>query len=350
MVRVGLTIALIAACRLANAQQAQDDETPGAHKKVVPPPPPAPAAQPAPKAEEPPAEPPQKGKKGKKGKKKKGEDATPVVAPTPPPEPPPVTPAAPAAAATPEPAPAPQAAEVAPAAAPRAAEMAVVRAEGEPSWSLGARLRYITVPSFLEFTQVNHPLNSASFALEGVRRKGDADIVFALDFSFMSPEDGNWLGNGKNPGTDTEYLQFKGLNVIGLEATWVWHVIFNKTAQLEWGIGGGLGIVTGKLMRIVNTSAGCASNPSDPTVCYPVVCGGGPCTDAQLAMHQAPSSCHDKSCAGGNQFEDGNVPPVIPIIHILVGGVFQVSDKIRLRVEGGFHDAFFLGVASEYSL
>jgi len=124
----------------------------------------------------------------------------------------------------------------------------------------------------------------------------------------------------------------------------------NNWAQLEWGAGGGLGIVTGKLMRIVNTSPGCSANPSDPTQCYPMICGGGPCTDAQLAMHQAASSCHDKSCAGGNQFEDGNVPPAIPIIHLLVGGVFQLSDKIRLRVEGGFHDAFFFGAASEYAL
>ena len=347
MVRVGLTIALIAACRLANAQQAQDDETPGAHKKVVPPPAPAPAAQPAPKAEEPPAEPAQKGKKGKKGKKKKTEEVAPAPTPV---EPPPVTPAAPPAAATPEPAPAPQVVEAAPAAAAPVAVVKPPRAEGEPYWSLGARLRYIAVPGFLEFTQVNHPLNSASFALEGIRRKGDADIVFALDFSFMSPPDGNWLGNGKNAATDTDFLQFKGLNVIGFEATWIWHVALNNWAQFEWGVGGGLGIVTGKLLRISDGSPGCSSNPGDVTACHPIVCATGPCTDAELAAHQAPSGVHSDSPTAPQQFEDDNVPPVIPIIHILVGGVFQVSDKVRVRVEGGFHDAFFLGIASEYAL
>ena len=344
MVRVGLTIALIAACRLAYAQQAQDDETPGAHKKVVPPPAPAPAAQPAPKAEEPPAETPKKGKKGKKGKTKKVEEAAPPPAPAPEPTP--------APAPTPqvvEPAPAPQAVEPAPAPAP-VAVAAVPRAEGEPYWSLGARLRYISVPGFLEFTQVNHPLNSASFALEGIRRKGDADIVFALDFSFMSPGDGNWLGNGKNAATDTDFLQFKGLNVIGLEATWIWHVMINKWAQFEWGVGGGLGIVTGKLLRISDGTPGCASNPGDVVACHPIVCATGPCTDAELAAHQAPSGVHNDSPTAPQQFEDDNVPPVIPIIHILVGGVFQVSDKMRVRVEGGFHDAFFLGIASEYAL
>ena len=350
MLRVSLALVLTAACRLAYAQQATDEETPGAHKKVVPPPP-EPAAQPAPKAEEPApaADDTKKGKKTKKTKKKKGEAAATAPAAAPAPTPPLVTPAAPAAAPAPEPAPVPQAVEPAPAAKAPVSTMAV-HDIGSPTWSLGAQLRYITVPGFLEFTQVNHPLNSMSFAIQGIRRKEDTDIVFGLDFSFMSPEDGNWLGNGKNPSTDTEFLQFKGLNVISLEVTWIWHHALNNWAQLEWGAGGGLGIVTGKLMRIVNTSPGCSANPSDPTQCYPMICGGGPCTDAQLAMHQAASSCHDKSCAGGNQFEDGNVPPAIPIIHLLVGGVFQLSDKIRLRVEGGFHDAFFFGAASEYAL
>src|SRR5262249_38658358 len=135
---------------------------------------------------------------------------------------------------------------------------AVVREAGAPEWSLGFRLRYITVPGFLEFTQVNHPLNSGSFAFEGIRRKGDADIVFGLDFAFMGPEDGNWLGNGKNAATDTDFLQFKTFDVISLEVTWIWHHAFNNWAQLEWGIGGGLGIVTGKLLRISDGSAGCS--------------------------------------------------------------------------------------------
>jgi hypothetical protein len=38
------------------------------------------------------------------------------------------------------------------------------------------------------------------------------------------------------------------------------------------------------------------------------------------------------------------------MLHLLIGGVFQVSDKVRVRVEGGFNDAFFIGAATEYAL
>lgn len=331
----------------AVAQQAVDDETPGAHKKVVPPPP-EPAAQPAPKAE--PETPPAEEKKGKKkkGKKKKGaEEAPPAPAPTPPPEPTPA-PALPA-----RPAPAPQAVEPEPAPRLKPVAASVERAPGEPTYSAGFRLRYITVPGWFlgAFTQVNQPLNSASIAGEFVRRKENLDVVASMDFSWMSPADGNWLGNNHPAATDTDYVQFRGLNLFSIDVSFIWHHPFNDWFQLEYGAGVGIGFVLGDILRTSDGSPGCATAPADPVVCHPVLpeCTSGPCSESALAASMAPAGVHNDSAASPHRFVDDNKPPVVPIVNLLLGAVFHVHPKARVRVEGGFRDAFFLGVGSEYA-
>src|SRR5262249_28334383 len=135
---------------------------------------------------------------------------------SPPPEP------IPAAA----PAPVPLAAGPAPAVAADVEKRA--RSESEPTYGMGARIRYITIPGWFlgAFTDQNVPLNSASFAAEFVRRRGDLDLVGSFDVAFMSPSDGNWLGKGKNPLVDTDFVQFRSLNFISLDVSLIWHHAF----------------------------------------------------------------------------------------------------------------------------
>jgi len=358
-----------AGTNVALGQQQVDEEVPGKHKKPPPPPPapapaPAPAAQKAPSAEPAPEATPKKGKKQeKKTKKKKGappaETTTTPAAPLPPASTPPPAlppPAAPAPAppvpetttrpAAPPPAVAPAAQE----APPPSARVSEEVAPGAVTHSAGLRLRYITVPGWFlgAFTQQNVPLNSVSFAGEYVRRKENLDIVVSLDFSFMSPSDGNWLGNNHPASTDTDFLQFKGLKIISFDVSFIWHHPFTETFLLEYGAGVGIGFVPGDILRISDGTPGCVTSPGDVTRCYPIVCAQGPCTQAELDAHKAPPNVHDDSASAPAQFVDDNKPPVVPIVNLLIGLVWQVHPKARVRFEGGFHDAFFLGVASEY--
>ncbi len=47
------------------------------------------------------------------------------------------------------------------------------------------------------------------------------------------------------------------------------------------------------------------------------------------------------------------MPSAIPIINLLVGADFRIplpdKSNLELRLEGGFYDAFFLGVTAGYA-
>jgi hypothetical protein len=360
MPRLPVALALLVWSGVTYAQQAQDDEVPGQHKKVVPPPVPAPAAATAPDPAAPPTsspaaeEPvkPKKGKRGKKGKKTPPPEEpapapTPVeqVAPTPEPAP------APAPAPTPAPAPAPQIEEggnpLVPA-PPAPRQVAPPAPVDRITYSAGFRLRYITVPSWVlaAFTDESQALHSLSLAGEFVRRNGNLDIVGSLDFSFISPPDGNWLGSGHPRTTDVDYVQFRSFNLFSLDVTFIWHRPLSEWFQIEYGAGVGLGFVLGKILRTSNGSPGCVTAPGDAKQCHPILCQQGPCDEATLAASM--TTAHGDSSDAPHRFEDDNVPGVIPVVNLLIGGVFQVHPKSRIRVEGGFRNAFFLGVGSEY--
>ena len=39
---------------------------------------------------------------------------------------------------------------------------------------------------------------------------------------------------------------------------------------------------------------------------------------------------------------------MIPIVHLLVGVNFKINEQFSVRVDGGFHDAFYFGAAGHY--
>jgi hypothetical protein len=53
-----------------------------------------------------------------------------------------------------------------------------------------------------------------------------------------------------------------------------------------------------------------------------------------------------------HQFEEHSVPPALPIINVLVGVDGRVplpnNQALEFRLEGGFFDAFFVGLAMGY--
>ena len=110
--------------------------------------------------------------------------------------------------------------------------------DGPPLIQFGfaMRARYVSVPSWFLglFTKENTALSTfGHFGVEFLRRKGDMDIALGFSYQNMSPPDGNWLGAGKQPTMDTDYVQFKGLKMYGIDATFVWHTMFKSFAQLH---------------------------------------------------------------------------------------------------------------------
>jgi hypothetical protein len=221
-------------------------------------------------------------------------------------------------------------------------------AHSDVTYGAGARLRWVSVPHWLldAFTKQNQSLSSYGFAAEGFRRKGDLDIMLSLSYQRMAPPDGNWLGKGHDANLDTDFIQFRNFGLVGIDAAFIWRNVISQYVAFRYGAGLGLAIVTGQMLR--TSAAGCTEqNAGNTAACRPAFCPASGCTEAQLARSQGPI---DNGPGDAHRFPDSNVPGAIPILNLTAGFDFHIPQAkgLELRVEGGFYDAFFLGVAGGY--
>ena len=231
---------------------------------------------------------------------------------------------------------------------------AEVKARPKDAVLYGAGFQFsgIFVPTWFLNAFLNHstPLNSVSFGGQFIRRKGNFDLLASVNFGFYSPRDGNYMGKNKSYDIDVDYLQFRSLNLLSFEVAFVWHHEFTEWLSLVYGAGLGLGVVLGDIYRI---SAGggtdgrgkCSpENAEDIDACYPM---GMDISRREEWLNQ--HSCNDEdSVASPCLYPEKDVWPVIPIVHLLVGVNFKVSEQFSVRVDGGFHDAFYVGATSHY--
>jgi len=215
-------------------------------------------------------------------------------------------------------------------------------------YGAGARLRWVSVPGWLLglFTKENQSLSSYGFAGEFYRRKGDMDIMLGLSYQRMGPPDGNWLGRGKEASIDTDLVQFRNFGFIGFDATFIWRTVISEYVAFRYGAGLGIAIMTGEMLR--TSAAGCnEQNVGNTSQCKPIFCPASGCTEALLAASQGRV---DNGPGDPHRFKDGNVPGAIPILNLVTGLDFHIPQAkgLELRLEGGFYNAFFLGLAAGY--
>lgn len=192
---------------------------------------------------------------------------------------------------------------------------------------VGARFRYIFLPSSVLNLFLGHStsMNSVAFGGEVIRRKGNLDIVFGLEYANISPSNGLYLEKGKNPSLMTDqpdFVTFDNFSMISLDGTFIWHSDLADWVQFRYGAGIGIGFLLGDIKK---QKGSCSSTTTvdqldDPHACDPVS------TTVRLA---------DK-------------PPVVPIVNLLLGLRFKLKDMLSLNVEVGFRDVFFTGVSLGY--
>jgi hypothetical protein len=197
-----------------------------------------------------------------------------------------------------------------------------------PHWGIGARLRYVFLPTAVINLFVDHstPLSAMSFALEAVRRKGDLDVVISLDYTQGSPPDGLYLEQGDDPnqpGQAPDWTEFDGVGLLSLDVSFIWHANLHRMVQFRYGAGVGIGLVTGTIYQT-------------DTVCPP----GTTASDLDDENHCARVT--------GTRAENESVPPVLPVVNVLLGFRFLLADQISINVEGGFRDCFFFGAGANY--
>jgi hypothetical protein len=215
-------------------------------------------------------------------------------------------------------------------------------------YGAGARLRWVSVPHWLLdlFTKQNKSLSSYGFAGEFFRRKGDMDIMIGVSYQKMGPADGNWLGKGREASLDTDFIQFRNFGFVGLDATFIWRSVISEYVAFRYGAGLGLAIMTGEMLR--TSAAGCTEqNAGNTAACRPKYCPAQGCTEADHIRQQGPV---DNGPGDPHRFKDTNVPGAIPILNLVTGLDFHIPQAkgLELRVEAGFYDAFFLGMAAGY--
>jgi len=210
----------------------------------------------------------------------------------------------------------------------------IAKAQSKRSWGVGARLRFIFLPSAVTELFVDHAtsMTSVGYGAEVITRKGNFDVVFGIEYDGLDAENGLYQDKGDDPAqcqADAnqcpDYREFESFGMLGLDASFVWHAKVSDKVQLRYGAGIGLGIVTGKMFL---TSTNC-----------------GPGTT--LEDLDDPNAC---ALAAGTRREEDDVPPVVPIINVMLGARFQLADNISFNVETGFRDVFYLGAGFGYFL
>jgi hypothetical protein len=220
------------------------------------------------------------------------------------------------------------------------------------SYGVATRLRWVTIPSWVlnVFTKQNVPLSSWGTAIEFFRRKGNFDFAIAMTYTNLSPHDGNWLGDGRDATVDTDFVQFRGLAMYGIDASFIGHTSFTDWFGIHYGAGIGIGIISGDVFRTSNDNTLCTeANAGNLEQCHPkgVSCTGSTCNEQQLVGLgpgvDDPTDPH--------RFRETTVPSVLPIVNIVVGVNFRLP-RVRgweAKLEGGFYDAFFLGGGIGYT-
>jgi len=234
----------------------------------------------------------------------------------------------------------------------------MVKPVNAPHFGGALRARWVTLPSWFlgMFTKANRALSSYGVGLEGFRRKRDSDdpnrfteISLALGYQNMSPPDGNWLGSGKDPSLDTDWVQFKNFGFWTIDFSYLGRQFFNEVFGIHYGAGLGLAIIQGDVLR--TSSANCRAGNLSTKECRPLVCTNGVCTETELSnsTKENPRGESD-SPEHPHRFREGSIPAVIPLINLVAGVDFRIPTVpgLEFRLEGGFYNALFLGGAAAY--
>ena len=246
------------------------------------------------------------------------------------------------------------------------------RSKGKAIYGIGLTGRGIFVPFwFLDmFLDAGTGLYSGAIGAEFIRRKRNFDLVASINFNFYSPPDGNFLGNGK-PSVDIDHIVFDNLNVLSFEVDFIWHHNFTDWLSLVYGAGLGFGIVLGDVLRTsvhadrLNGNYPVQGDPpicttgdaGDMAKCNPIDPKATDRDEQEKVWNKDPADWYDKygkKCSSKDspqdpcQFPEEDVWPVVPIVHLLIGLNFRVTNELNIRLTTGWHDAFYVGATTQW--
>lgn len=204
-------------------------------------------------------------------------------------------------------------------------------------FAVAPRVRAVVVPDFILGAFYDRHAShwdgesNLAYGLEFVWRKvGEYEIVTAVEYADLSMPSDFWLqeGDSKQDATYTELdLQLLSLTVSGY---WYWDVEEWFAPYVGGGIGAG--VVMGDIVKW---------EPRESSECY-----AGLGTESGWA----PNSCFgDDGEPSPEAFEDpeteSEIPPVVPVVNLAAGLRFNIAKHGMIKLEAGFYDYFFVGLA-----
>jgi hypothetical protein len=199
--------------------------------------------------------------------------------------------------------------------APKAPE---VEDPNKPMMGVGLRLRRIFIPkSIIDafVTRSEGGFGHWGIGLEGIRRRGDLEISFGVEYESISGDDGIWIDNDGA----ADLLEYDGFSWVTADFTFVWHTELHQYVALRYGGGAGLGVILGDVLQ----------------------------TD-YVCMGEGVGNCSQDPVAEDIRAPNDKIPPVFPVVNILAGLQIRPTKNIAINLEGGMRTVFYFGTTVGY--
>jgi len=208
------------------------------------------------------------------------------------------------------------------------------------------RLRDVILPESLMGLFVERAAGGTShvgWGVDFVRRRGTVELQFGFEHEQIEPHEGVWIEKGKNvaTGDSADYI----LNPTDAGGDFGWYTLeftfinnkpINKYVAFRYGIGAGLGILSGNVKRYDLNPCGAGATNSNPSPgCVPPAKGG-------------TGTVSPDSGNGGPEPATYDLPPVFPVVNLLAGVQVHPIDHMVVNFELGIRTLPFIGMSIGY--
>ncbi len=235
----------------------------------------------------------------------------------------------------------------------------------QPPHALGVRARWVTAPGWelAPYTDAHTQLNGGwSVGLEYLHLRQTFDVVVSLDYSWVNPDSGNYLGKGRDPTAYTYFLAFDRLSTLSADVSIVGHWNLTPWMEFRLGAGLGLGVLFGNIYQIGSNPNCTVANAGDLSVCYPKTQpprapydvknplpeSNSPTVYCNADLSDSTADTAKTPClrrVGGYPFNGR----VVPVLNTLLGFRFRMHRNAYLHVETGWRlVGFYLGGGPEF--
>lgn len=193
-------------------------------------------------------------------------------------------------------------------------------AEPNP-WSVGLRTGYTTIPNAILGALLTQYMPVNGWFIEGVagRRMKGFTLYLSLSGTLVGSDRGIWQRGPTKTPNDVSL----SLGLLAADALFDWEVRLHKRFAFHFGAGLGIGILFGTINSIECTNA--------------TAIGINQCS-----LPGTTPPVRDRKA------EDSW--PVYPILHLVAGAHIDLIDKLALRIDFDFRNAFGLGIGLFYQL